>query len=60
MSNSPFNQPREKVELTIRATSGGRVQDTFDLIWIPRFGSITMPRRCNLNPLGLIIEGHAF
>src|SRR5271154_3039110 len=31
------NQPREKVELTIRTTSGGRVQDTFDLMWISRF-----------------------
>ena len=31
------NQPREKIQLTIRTTSGGRVQDTFDLMWIARF-----------------------
>jgi hypothetical protein len=30
------NQPREQVELTVRATSGSRIQDPFDLQRVPR------------------------
>ena len=32
----PRNQAREQVKFTVRATSGGRVQDAFDLLRIPR------------------------
>jgi hypothetical protein len=33
---SPRNQPREEVEFTVRATSGSRIQDAFDLLGVTR------------------------
>jgi hypothetical protein len=33
---SPSNQAREQIKFTVRAASGSRIQDAFDLLRIPR------------------------
>jgi len=53
-------QPREEVELTVRATSGSRIQDGFDLLGITRLWLHHQPQALQLRSTHQISsKGHA-